>query len=93
MEVTRRMVSDLVAGNEPVGHKGVIRIIQRDIIGHLGCTAIRIHTLSKELVDGIDGVGLDGIVGSIDEKLRDITLATSNIRNKKLKWDDDRDLS
>jgi hypothetical protein len=44
--------------------------------------------LSKELVDGINGVGLDGIVGSIDEKLRDISLAASKIRNypdKKLK--------
>lgn len=37
--------------------------------------------MSKELVDGIDGVGLDGIVGSIDEKLRDIGLATNKIRN------------
>lgn len=51
MEVTQRMVSDLVAGNEPVGNEGVIRVIQGDIIRHLGCTAIRIHTLSKELVD------------------------------------------
>jgi hypothetical protein len=46
-----RMVSDLVASHEPVGDKSIVRVIQGDIIGYLGRTAIRILTLSKELVD------------------------------------------
>jgi hypothetical protein len=30
--------------------------------------------MSKELINGIKGVGLDGIVGSIDNKLGDLGL-------------------
>jgi hypothetical protein len=71
------MVSNFVACHEPVGNEGIIRVIKGDIVGHSWRTAIRILTLSKKLVDGIKGVGLDGIVGSIDEKLRDISLAAS----------------
>jgi hypothetical protein len=76
-----RMVSDLVASHEPVGDKSIVRVIQGDIIGYSGRTTIRILTLSKELVDRINRVGLDGIIGGIDDKLGDITLAKSEIRN------------
>lgn len=75
-----RMVSNLISSHEPVGDKSIVRVIQGDIIGYPGRTAIRILTLSKELVDRIKCVGLDGIVGGIDDKLGNITLATSKIR-------------
>jgi len=46
-----RMVSDLISGNEPVGDESIVRVIQGDIIGYSGRTAIRVLTLSKELID------------------------------------------
>ena len=46
-----RMVSYLVPGDEPVGDESIVRVIQGDIIGYSGRTAIRILTLSKELID------------------------------------------
>lgn len=75
------MVSNLVAGHEPVGDESIIRVIQGDIIGHSRRTTVRVLTLGKELIDRINCVRLDSIVGGIDDKLWDITLATSKIRN------------
>jgi len=45
------------------------------------------------LVDGINGVGLQGIVGGIDDELRDVALSTSKVRpypNEKLTRDGKR---
>lgn len=46
-----RMISDLIAGHEPVRDESIIRVIQGDIISYSGRTAIRILTLGKELID------------------------------------------
>ena len=37
--------------------------------------------MREELVDGINGVRLHGIVGGIDEELRDVALSTTKIRS------------
>jgi hypothetical protein len=44
----------------------------------------------KELVDGIKGVRLHGIVGGIDEELRDVALSTTKIRSYPNEQDDKR---
>jgi hypothetical protein len=75
------VVSDLVTGDEPVSDESIVCVIQRSVVGHPGRTAIRIYTVTEELVNGIKGVGLYRIVGSIDEELGDIALPTSKIRS------------
>jgi hypothetical protein len=50
------VVGDLVTSDIPVGHKSIICVIKGGVVGHLRWTTIRIHTLSKELVDGSNGV-------------------------------------
>ncbi len=47
--------------------------------------------MGKELVDGIEGVGLNSIVGSVDNKLRDIRLPGSKSQqsaqlSNELRW-------
>jgi hypothetical protein len=80
------MVSDLVTSDEPVGDEGVIGVVQRGIISDFGRTAIRICTLSKKLVDGSKGVGLNSIVGSVDDKLRDLRLPGKKSQNLARQW-------
>jgi hypothetical protein len=46
-----RMVSNLVASDEPVGDESIVGVIQGDIIGYSGRTAIGIPTLSEKLID------------------------------------------
>jgi hypothetical protein len=75
------VVSDLVTGDEPVSDESIVCVIQRSVVGHPGRAAIRIYTVTEELVDGINGVGLYRIVGSIDEELGDVALPTSKIRS------------
>ena len=77
-----RMVSDLVTSNEPVCDERVICVAQRGIISDFGRTAIRICTLSKKLVDGSEGVGLNSIVRRVDNKLRDLRLPGKNVRTE-----------
>jgi hypothetical protein len=87
------VISDLVTSDVPVGDESIICVIQGSVVGHLGRTAIWIYTVTEELVDGINGVGLYRIVGSIDEELGDIALPTSKSEaqiTKKLKQDDER---
>jgi hypothetical protein len=87
------VVSDLITSDVPVGDESIVCVIQGSVVGHLGRTAIGIYTVTEELVDGIDGVGLYRIVGSIDEELGDFALPTSKSEariTKKLKQDGDR---
>jgi hypothetical protein len=76
------MVCDLISGDEPVGDEGIVGVVQRDIVSNLWLTPIRVFTLGKKLINGIKGVGLHGIVGSIDNELRDFGLPTSTIRKE-----------
>ena len=69
------MVGNFVSSNKPVGHEGVIRVVEGCEVGHLGLTAVRILALSEELVDGIDGVGLDSVVSGEDDELGDVFLS------------------
>jgi hypothetical protein len=68
------VVGDLVTGNVEVGDKGIVGVVKGGIVGNLWLTPIRVFTMSKELVNGIKSVGLHSIIGSIDNKLRDLGL-------------------
>lgn len=62
------MVRDFVPRDVPVGDESVVGVIERGEVGHDGLAAIRIFSLCEKLVDGVDGVGLYGIVcGEYDE--------------------------
>lgn len=63
-----RVVCDLVAGYIPVGDECVVSEIEGGVIGHLGLASIRVLALREELVDGIKGVALYGIVGGKDNE-------------------------
>lgn len=69
-----RMISYFVSSNVPVGDKGIVGIVERREVGHLDRTTIRILPLSKELIDRVDRIGLDSIVGSEDNELRYVRL-------------------
>ena len=69
-----RVVRDLVSGDIPVGDEGVVCVIKRGVIGHLNGASVGVFALSEELIDGIEGIGLDRIVGSEYDELRDIRL-------------------
>ncbi len=69
------MVSDLITSDVPVGDEGVVGVVQGDIIRYFGLTPIGIFAVGKELVDGVESVGLNGVVGSEDNELRDNRLS------------------
>ena len=60
---------DLVSLDKPVSDEGVVCVVQGRVVSHLRSAAIGVYTVSEELVDGIEGVRLDGIVGGEDDEL------------------------
>ena len=65
---------DLVSLDKPVSDEGVVCVVQGRVVSHLRSAAIGVYTVSEELVDGIKGITLDGIVGREDEEHGDIRL-------------------
>lgn len=61
--------SDLVPLDKPVSDEGVVCVVQGRVVGHLRPAAIGVYTVSEELVDGVESVRLDGIVGGEDDEL------------------------
>ena len=68
------MIRNLVTGDEPVGDEGVVRVVEGGVIRHSGRAAVRVLALCQELVDGVEGIGLDGIIGSENKEHRRIGL-------------------
>jgi hypothetical protein len=68
------VVSNLVTSDEPVGDEGEISVRNLSKVGHLGLASIRVLALSKELVDRVDGIGLDRIVCGEHNELRHFAL-------------------
>lgn len=56
------MIGNFVAGDEPVGDEGIIRIIKGREVGHFNGAAIWVPALCEELVDGVEGIGLNSVV-------------------------------
>jgi hypothetical protein len=66
--------SNFIPSNKPVRHKRIVRVVQRRVVSHFGRASVRILPLCKELVDRIESVRLNGVVGGEDNKLRNIFL-------------------
>jgi hypothetical protein len=67
-----RMISYFVSSNIPIGDKRIVGIIERREVGHLDRATVRILPLSKELINRVDSIRLDSIVGSEDNELRHV---------------------
>lgn len=50
------MVGNLVSSNKPVGHEGVVSVVEGGEVGHLGLAAIGVLALREELVHRVKGV-------------------------------------
>ena len=74
------MVGNFVSSNKPIGHEGVIGVVEGCEVGHLGLAAVGVFAVGEELVDGVEGEALDGIVGREDDKHGSVTL-WRNIRD------------
>ena len=68
------MVGNLVTGNIPIRDEGIISIGERCVVGHDGWASVGVFAVGEELLHGIQGIRLDGIVGCEYDELRDIFL-------------------
>lgn len=55
-------------------HESKVGVVQRREVGHLGLAAVGVLAVLEELVDGVDGVRLDRIVGGEDDELGNVFL-------------------
>jgi hypothetical protein len=69
-----RMIGNLIPSDIPIRHQRIICKIQTSIIRHPRRAPVRILPLRQELVNGVERVGLDGVVGCEDNKLRHVGL-------------------
>ena len=61
------------------GNQGIVGIVERNEVGHLGRASIGILAVSEELIYGVKGIRLDGIISSEHDKLRDFRLFISKV--------------
>lgn len=66
------VICNLISGDVPIGDHGIVGIIEGYKVGHFGRTTVWVFPLSEELVDGVDGIGLNGVIGGEEDELRDI---------------------
>ena len=52
-------------------HEPEVGVVERREVGHLGRASVWVLAVGKELVDGVDRVALDSIVGGEDHELGD----------------------
>lgn len=71
------MIRNLITRDKPVGDECVVRVVQRREVGHLDGATVRILALGQELVDGVESVGLDCIIGGVYNKLGNFGLIQS----------------
>lgn len=50
------------------GNEGVVGEVEGGKVGHLWSAAVRVLAVSQELVDRVEGVRLNGIVGGEDDE-------------------------
>jgi hypothetical protein len=68
------MVSNFVSSDIPVSNKSEVGVLNRSVISHLRLATIGVLPVGKKLVDGIESVRLDGVVGGENDELRSIRL-------------------
>lgn len=77
-----RVISYFISSNKPVGNQSEIGVLNGRVVSHLDGAAVRILPLCKELVDGIQSVGLNSIIGSEDDEHRRIGLQKIYVSNR-----------
>lgn len=68
------MIRNLVTSDIPIRHKGEVGVVDGGVVSHPRHTTVGVLAMSKELVDGVQSIRLDGIVGGEDDELRDVRL-------------------
>lgn len=68
------MVRNLVTSDIPVRHEGEVGVVDGGVVSHLGLTTVGVLAMGEELIDSIQSIGLDGIVGGEDDELGDVRL-------------------
>lgn len=76
-----RVITNLVSCNVPISDKRIVGIVKRREVGHLDRATIRILSLSQELIDGVDSIRLNSIIGSEDNELRHVRLPCPPVRS------------
>jgi hypothetical protein len=69
------VVSNLITGDIPIRDEGVVSVSERSVVSHGRSASVGVFALGEELVDGIQGIRLDGVVGREYDELRDICLS------------------
>ena len=60
-----------------------VGVVERREVGHLGLAAVRVLAVLEELVDGVDGVRLDRIVGGEDDELGNVFLWRRSVAERR----------
>ena len=55
-------------------YKSVVRVVEGGEVGHFYAAPIGIFALGEELIDRVQSVGLNGIIGSEDDELWNLGL-------------------
>lgn len=71
------MVRDLVASDIPIRHEGEVGVVDGSVIGHLGRAAVGVLTVGQELIDSVEGIGLNSVIGGEYNELRNVGLKAS----------------
>ncbi len=66
-----RVICDFIPSNKPVRDQSEIGIRYLGVVGHLWRAPVRVFPMSKEVVDGIDRIALDGIIAG-EELMTDL---------------------
>lgn len=70
--VSHGVVGDIIAIDVKLGDLSIVGVVERDKVGHERTASVGVLALSKELVDRLDGVILNSIIGSEDDELRNV---------------------
>jgi hypothetical protein len=74
------MIGNLIPSDIPIRHQRIVRKIQTGVIRHARRAPVRVLPLCQELVDGVERVRLDGVVGREDDELGDVGLFSGQER-------------
>lgn len=69
-----RVISDFITGDIPIRDKAIVGVGERCIVRHGRSASVGVFALCEKLVDGIQVVRLDSVVGGKYNELRDLLL-------------------
>lgn len=68
------MVRNFITRHIPVGDQGIVCVVQGSVVSHLDSATVGVLPVREELIDRIEGVGLDGIVGGVHDEHGNVRL-------------------